>query len=296
MFLGELAAIGTSVCWAATSIFFTLGGRQVGSIVVNRSRLLLAVLIIPIIHLFLEGTLLPLHAEPFRWGWLGLSSVLGLVLGDSLLFQAFVTVGPRLSQIMMSLVPIFSTFLAWVLFGETVSQQEFAGIALAVGGVAWVVSEPRNSSGVAVKHYGRGILLALGGALGQATGLIASRLGLVGDFSPLSANLIRILIAAGVLWGITAVRGQARFTIDQLKQRRVFPAILGGTIAGPVLGVWLSLIAIQLARVGIASTLMSLAPLILIPIGHILFKERVTARSVIGTLIALVGVALIFWE
>jgi len=294
MFLGELAALGTSFFWAFTSIFFTLGGRQVGSVVVNRSRLLFAVLIVPLLHLALEGSLLPMDAEPFRWGWLGLSALLGLVIGDSFLFQAFVTLGPRLSQTVMALVPIFTTVLAWVLFEETVNGQEIVGIALAVGGVAWVVSERRDGIAVENKQYGRGLLFALGGALGQATGLITSRLGLVGDFSPISANVIRLLTAALIVWGITFQRGRIGFTVSQWKNRNALRAIAGGTIFGPVFGVWLSLIAIQLARVGIASTLMSLAPIILLPLGALLFKERITPRSVVGTIIAIAGVALIF--
>jgi drug/metabolite transporter (DMT)-like permease len=294
MFLGEIAALATSFLWALTSIFFTYGGREVGSVVVNRSRLLFAALIVPALHLALEGSLLPLNAEAFRWEWLGLSAVLGLVIGDAFLFQAFVTVGPRLSQTIMALVPIFTTVLAWFLFGETVNAQELAGIILAVGGVTWVVSERRGRVAVESKQYGRGILFALGGALGQATGLITSRLGLVGDFPPISGNVIRLLVATLVVWGFTLLRGRIGFTVSQWRNRKALRAILGGTIVGPVLGVWMSLAAIQLARVGIASTLMSLAPIILLPLGALFLNERITPRSVVGTLAAISGVALIF--
>lgn len=60
--------------------------------------------------------------ELFRWGWYTVASFLGLVLGDSFLFKAFVLIGPRLSTLLMSIVPIFSVIFAWVLFGETVSS------------------------------------------------------------------------------------------------------------------------------------------------------------------------------
>lgn len=294
MFLGELAALGTSVFWAFTSIFFTIGGREVGSVVVNRSRLLFATLLVALLHLLLQGSLLPLQAEAYRWGWLGLSSVLGLVVGDGFLFQAFVTIGPRLSQVVMALAPIFATILAWFVFGEILNAREILGIVLAVGGVVWVVSERRGRVQVENKQYGRGLLFALGGALGQAGGVITSRLGLAGDFPPLSASMIRILVATLVLWGFTLLQGRARFTVSQWKNRKALGSILGGTLAGPVVGVWLSLIAIQLARIGVASTLMSLAPIVLIPLSYFLFKERITPRSVAGTLIAIAGVALIF--
>jgi drug/metabolite transporter (DMT)-like permease len=53
-------------------------------------------------------------------------------------------------------------------------------------------------------------------------------------------------------------------------------------------------VAIQLTRVGIAATLMALPPVILIPLGYLIYRERVSRRGIIGTLIAFVGVAIIF--
>lgn len=63
---------------------------------------------------------------------------------------------------------------------------------------------------------------------------------------------------------------------------------------GPVLGVWLSLIAVQKAPVGIASTLMSLTPIFLLPVGYFMFSETIGFRAIVGTLIAVVGTVLLF--
>lgn len=79
-----------------TSSFFTLAGRQVEAVIVNRVRLLLAAILLMLIHFMLLGSFLPLSATPERWFWLGLSGIVGLVLGDSFLFQAFIWIGPRL--------------------------------------------------------------------------------------------------------------------------------------------------------------------------------------------------------
>jgi drug/metabolite transporter (DMT)-like permease len=296
LILGELAALGTSIAWAFTSIFFTIGGREVGAAVVNRSRLLFAIVLVSLAHWLLLGRLFPFEAEPFRWFWLALSSILGLIAGDGMLFQAFIHLGPRLSQLIMSLAPIFATLMAGVFFGETIERIELFGIGLTILGVGWVVSERRGPSVVVDKHYGRGLLFALGGAMGQASGLIASRLGLSGEFDPLSANLIRLVVAAAILWSLTIAQGRVGYTIQQWRNRKGLLGIAGGTIAGPFSGIWLSLIAIKLTRIGIASTLMSLAPIILIPLSRIFFKEPITLRSIAGTIIALAGVAVLFVE
>jgi len=216
------------------------------------------------------------------------------VVGDSGLFQAFVLLGPRLSTLLMATVPVFTTFFGWLFFREIVSSVELAGIVLAVSGVAWVVTERKGRVVVEHKQYGWGIVFGLIGALGQASGLIAAKFGLGGDFPPASANVIRMLAAMLMLWGIAAIRGRIGFTLKQWRNHRALAGILGGAFAGPFLGVWLSLIAIQATRVGIASTLMTLTPILLIPLSYLLFKEPITFRSVAGTAVALVGVAFIF--
>ncbi|RME45629.1 MAG: DMT family transporter [Caldilineae bacterium] len=293
--MGEIAAIATALCWTFTSLFFTIGGRAVGSVVLNRLRLAFAVLLLLGTHRLLEGSFLPLGAEPERWWWLGLSGVIGLVLGDAFLFQAFVMVGPRLSTLMMSLVPVISTVLAWLFLGERLSLPEMAAVALTVGGIAWVVLERGNGTlHTDRRYYAAGILAGLGGAAGQALGLIVAKKGLAGDFSPLSGVLIRMLVAAVVMWGFAALRGQASASLRALRSRRALLSITAGSVVGPFLGVWLSLVAVSLTRVGIASTLMALTPIFVLPIARWVLKEPVSGRAVFGTATALTGVAMIF--
>ena len=46
--------------------------------------------------------------------------------------------------------------------------------------------------------------------------------------------------------------------------------------------------------IGVATTLMALPPVFLLPIGRFVFGERITASAVLGTLVAIGGVALLF--
>lgn len=307
-YLGEMAALATSFFWSLTAIFFAYSGERIGSGVVNRSRLLFAVALLVVSHLVLEGSLFPWGAEPYRWGWLGVSSLFGLVLGDTFLFYAFVLIGPRLSTLMMATVPIISVIGGWALLGERIGRYEILGIFLTVAGVAWVVTEKRIqpiparptavSDATAVvtpdRKYLFGILLALGGATGQALNLLTARFGMDGGFSTLSASLIRLLIATVVLWSLAAVRGEVRYTFRQWSNKAAFRAMLAGTVVGPFLGIWASLVAVQYARLGIAATLMALPPIFVIPLEWALYKQPVSVRAIVGTLVALAGVAVIF--
>lgn len=294
-YLGQIAALGTAFCWSFTALFFSFSGRIVGSDVVNRSRLLFAMLFISLTHLVLVGTIFPFEAEPFRWGWLALSSILGLVLGDSFLFQAYVLIGPRLSMLMMSAVPILSTVMARIFLEESIDGVALVGIGVTVTGIAWVVTERQSGkSALENKQYSRGLFFGFLGALGQATNLVAAKFGLVDGFPSISATSIRILVALIILWILAGLRGQVRQTFRQWRNSRAFPAMIGGTITGPFIGIWLSLTAVQLAPVGIASTLMALPPVILIPLGYVIFGEKITRRAVAGTVLAFSGVTLIF--
>lgn len=294
--LGEMAALGTAVCWSFTAIFFSYSGRRIGSDVVNRSRLVFALLFLTITHWVLEGVPFPRDVEPYRWGWLALSSVLGLVLGDAFLFRAYVEIGPRLAMLMMSTVPIMSALFGRVLLGETISWPETLGILLAVAGVGWVVSEGQTDPALADRRkYYKGLLFAFLGALGQVANLVTTRFALDDGFPTISATVIRILIAFLILWGLAAARGQVSHTLHQWRDRLAFRALLAGSTVGPFLGIWLSLVAVQNARLGIASTLMALPPVLLIPLEYVLFRRRVSRRSVMGTGLAMAGVALLFW-
>lgn len=293
---GELAALGTAVMWSLTGLLFSYSGRRIGSDSVNRTRLLFALVYISLTHLLLEGSLFPFHAGLWRWGWLSLSSVLGLVLGDGALFYAYVLIGPRLAMLVMSLVPILSALAAWLAFGETITRPEALGILVAVAGVAWVITERQSDrrDPQAQQQYGLGLLMAFLGALGQTSNLIFSKFALVDGFSALSATQIRLVVGALALWGWTLLRGELRPMLARWRDRRALAATAGGALVGPFLGIWLSLLAVQSTRVGIASTLMALPPVLLIPLTYLLYGERITRRALVGTLIALGGVALLF--
>ena len=299
LFVGELAAVVTALCWSFTSTFFTLAGRLVGSVVVNRIRLLLAVLFLVLAHFLLRQNL-PVGAAPWRWFWLALSGLFGLVIGDAFLFQAFVWIGPRLSMLMLSTAPIFSTVLAWLFLGERLSGLELAGIAVTTLGIAWVVLDRAGSGGAGnggpepPTHFRLGLLFGVGAAVGQALGYVTAKKGLAGAFSALSGTLIRMIAAAAILWLVTLLLGQVRPTFAALRRRpEAMKYILGGAFFGPFLGVTLSLVAVQRTQVGIASTLLALPPIFLLPISHFVFKERIGWGAIAGTLVAVAGVAIL---
>lgn len=296
--LGEVAALLTAFCWSFNSVVFTLAGRRVGSATVNAMRLWIAVPALLLVHWLLYAAPFPFAIEPARLLYLGVSGVIGFVVGDAMLFESFLLIGPRLAMLLALLVPVFGAALAWAFLGETLQTLEIAAILLIIGGIAWVVAEGGGEDGAPAappaRRYGQGIWLAIGGAAGQAIGLLFSRMGLAGGYSAVSATLVRVSVAAVILALAGFLRGTLRRRLAVMKDRKALLEITAGSLTGPVLGVILSLVAIAHAHIGVASALMSLTPVLLLPVAHFLFKEEVTARAIGGTLVALLGVVLLF--
>jgi drug/metabolite transporter (DMT)-like permease len=292
-YLGESAALLTSACWALNSVCFTVAGRRVGSASVNLVRLLMAWGLLVLLHLGLHGGPFPMQAGAARLGWLGVSGLIGFALGDAVLFEAFLLIGPRLAMLLMTLSPIFSALLAWMFLGQNLSLPKILAMVVTLGGIAWVVWGDGERE--AHPHLWRGILLGVGGALGQSVGLVFSMKGLAGGFPPISANLIRVSAGLAALLLYFGATGRLRGTLGGLRDRRATAFIGLGAATGPVLGVVLSLVAIAKAPMGVAATLMSLSPVILLPVAHFVFKEKVGGHAILGTLLALAGAAALFF-
>ena len=291
---GELAALVTAFFWSCSSILFTFGGRFVGSTILNRTRLVIGLCYLSVLHFFIYGKFLPITADSHSWFWFGLSGIIGLVLGDSALFQAFVLIGPHLSMLIMTLVPIIGTIFAWIFLAETLSFIKLAGIICTISGIIMVVLNKHEMTMLNKKEFMIGILCGIGGAIGQAIGLILAKKGFVNNFPGLSATVIRVSTATIVIWLFTIISGRTKITISKVMNRKILLTIASGAFFGPFLGIWMSMVAIKWTYIGIASTIIALPPIILLPVSYFIFKEKITWKSIIGTFIAVSGTAIIF--
>ena len=66
------------------------------------------------------------------------------------------------------------------------------------------------------------------------------------------------------------------------------------TVTGPFIGVSLSLMATLYTSTGVAQTLMSITPILIIWPSMIFFKQKITALEIVGAVISVVGVTMFF--
>ena len=292
--LGEIAALATALCWTITAVTFETAGKKVGSISVNLIRLIFALILISIYNLFSRGMILPIDATGSTWLWLTFSGIIGFVIGDLFLFQAFVEVGSRISMLIMSTVPPITAITGFIIMREKITTLGLAGMIITIVGIALVIlTKNPNDKKIKLSHPIKGLVYAFIGALGQAFGLVFSKFGM-GSYDPFAATQIRIIAAIiGFSIVISITRNWSK-VFSAFKDMRAIKFISIGSIFGPFMGVSLSLLAVQNAPTGVVSTITSITPILLIPVSIFVFKEKIFPKEIFGAIITLFGITLLF--
>lgn len=298
--VGEIAALLTAVFWTVTAVAFESASRKIGSMVVNILRLIVGFVFLSIFAFFYRGYLFPTDASWHNWLWLSLSGLVGFTFGDLCLFQSFVLIGARVSMLVMALAPPMTALFAWLVLGESLSAKSWLGMALTMNGIALVVLK-KNGNGekggflslLKLNYPVWGLLLAFGGAIGQAAGLVLSKVGMQG-YDTFASTQIRVLAGTAGFALIYALLGKWRDVMRGLGRPGPMAWLSLGAFFGPFLGVSFSLIAIKYADTGIASTIMAIVPVLIIPPSIILYKEKVTFKEIAGALLAVAGIAVFF--
>ena len=291
---GEIAALATASCWVVAVMAFESAARRIGSLSLNLIRLLIALLLLTAFSTLTRGVPLPFDASPHAWFWLGLSGLVGFTLGDLCLFRAFVLLGGRLASLVMALVPLFTTLFGWLVLGELLTPTDLGGMLLVISGVAFVVLERTADANGARRHASaRGVALALGGALGQALGLVLSKHGMR-DYDAFAATQIRVISGAAGFSVLFVFIGWWPRVRAALRNGPGLGLATLGACFGPFLGVGLSLVAVKYTQAGVAATLMALLPVLIIPPSVFIRRERVTLRAVVGAVAAVGGATLLF--
>ncbi len=304
---GELIALITTLCWSLGIFPFTEAAKRIGSAPLNQYRLLLAWIIISIILFFwndLNFVELFTEPQPYHFIFLGLSGIIGFSIGDYCSFNSFKLLGPKLASLYTTFAPGAALLIGYIALNESVNLIGIFGILITVSGVIWLTLSKKDSNAATQVGYTRdkrGIIYGIIGALCQGTGLVLSKYGM--DYyevklQTMHAVWIRLLFAFSAAFIVSLLAGKLKANSKPIftNEKNNLPFLFFGTILGPVMGVTLSLFAIQKLEVAVAQTIFALLPLFVLPISLIIYKERITSQSVFACLLALVGVLLLIWR
>lgn len=297
-----IAGFAAAILWAiGSTVIGFIHEKDVNSRVMQAFRLPITLLFLFIVTLFTDDWLWTNNVSTLTWFFLLISGVIGLALGDIFLFSAYRSIGPRLGMLLMVCAPIISAVLAWLFIGEGSTMVQMIGMGITLGGVAWVVVSDQSSESKMPligdgSNYKLGILFGVLAAVGQGSGAFLTRLAFeTDDISALNATLIRMIGGLAGIWLILLLNRQLFQSYRVLwREKRASGLLLITVFLGPFLGVWLSSIAFKTIHLGVASTILALPPVLMIPIGRYVFKEEIKWQSVVGTIVAMVGAAVLF--
>lgn len=294
-FTGEIAALLTACFWTVTALSFERASLRIGSLSVNIIRLFIGFTFLTLFTWIYRGMAIPSDIDANSWMWLLVSGLVGFVFGDLFLFKSFTIIGSRFSMLIMTLVPPITALLGWILLGEKLSIVNYLGMFLTISGISLAIfnRDEKRGKKLKLKLSIRGVLFAFGGALGQATGLVLSKVGMK-DYSPFAATQVRLIAGMAGFVLLVTFFGRWKKVFNSMKDRVGMTGTTIGAFFGPFLGVSFSLIAVQYTHTGIASTIMSIVPILIIPPVILIYKQKVSWLEVIGAIISVVGVSLFF--
>ena len=308
-YLGEIISLLVAVLWTATALFADQASHRIGAMSTNFYRMVFSAILLACLLWIVIGHPYPAFADGKTWLWMGLSALVGYVFGDYCLFNSYIVIGARFGQLFMTLAPPFAAIAGWALLGETLSWKSWLAMAVTMTGIA---ISTLNRSGadhhLQLKLPLKGVLLGIGAGLGQGVGLVLSKIGMQHYAAALPADAPAAFdwampFASTMIRSLTGMVGFFVLMALMRKLPELRAALKNGagmkytgltTLFGPFIGVSLSLMAVQYARAGIASTLMALTPVLILFPYALIYKQKITPKEILGVIISMTGVALFF--
>ena len=289
-------AMAAALCWAVASLVSADVTRTIGGLAFNRLRLFF-VSIMLIAYTFYINTWNTISVDYLSI--IIVSGIIGIFLGDTLLFIALQKIGPRRNNILFSLAAPFTVVINIFFLNELASTISIIGCFVVFFGVVFAISYG-DKKGSSEHRWEKvegplyiGIILSIGAALCQAIGLVMMKPILSDGADPIASAAIRTTISCIFLSLTFFLNNEIFNTKVKLTAKIIYHSILSGFL-GMALGMSLLLIALQKADAGIVATLSSTSPIMILFLLWILTKKIPSYGAWVGTIIAIFGTGLIF--
>ena len=312
-YLGEILSLTVAFSWTASALCADTASHKIGAQPLNLIKLGLSLIILSMVMVFVTGSPLPVGADSKTWFWLALSGLVGYLFGDYCLFNSYIIFGSKFGQLFMTIAPPVAGIASWIMLGEKMSSHSWLAMAVTLSGIAISIlakdtDNGRHKARLKLKLPLKGVLFGIGAGTGQGVGLVLSKVGLehyaaalpegtpesVVFAMPFAGTFIRAIFGFIGFFLLLCFSKELRSAGDALRNRSGMRFALLATIFGPAIGVALSLMAVEYAQAGIASTLMALTPVLIIVPYSIIHKQKIKLQEVAGTLVTVLGVAMFF--
>lgn len=305
--LGSLIAFLAMFVSSLSNFPFTDAARKWGSVALNHYRLVVAFIVLTILCMAIDRIgFAELFAGPTvtQYIFIGLSGILGLAVGDYFGFHAMSILGVRLSSIFNTIAPGATLLFGYVLLSEGMSLLGMVGIAISIGGMIWFLSSGAKEDKPPESKHGsmsKGILFGILGGLCQGFHIVVAKKGFLDTsytMSPLHATWIRVFVAMVIYFAFTISRGRLYKDVIVIVRdgKEILTKVTLATIWGLVLSIVLAMWSITLCKVAVVQTILSLVPIVLVPLTFVVYKEKMTVKAMIAATVSVAGVMVLIWR
>jgi drug/metabolite transporter (DMT)-like permease len=287
---GEVIALLSALLWAFASVLMGWGTKRLHVVPLNLIRCIVSTTFFWSLLPFFGG-LKAIAAIPVeQWLWLFLSVVALLIVGDLLYFRSLDLAGVSWTMPVASVNPLWAVLLAALFIDEPLSWSLLAGTLLVIAGLVLVSRSTNKTGPVDHRRQRIGLLLALLTSVAWGVGQVILKPAAEG-LDSVVVNSVRQPMAALMMLGLALARGRWKDLRDL--DRRSWLTIGVASLVGTGLGSLLFVLAIQMVGAGRTAVLTSTAPLMAIPLAVLWLHEQPNRRTLIGALLATVGITLV---
>lgn len=292
---GEIAALLTAVAWTAAAMIFERASKKTGVTSVNTYKVIFGTLYLAILSVLLGNSIFPFDLPAKSWIYMSASGIVGFVIGDYFLFNAYVMIGSRISMLLMSVSVPLTVVASYIIFKESIRGWGIYGMILTITGVFVTIIAGKKEAvkEISGSGYIKGVMYGFLSAIAMAMGTLFTKVG-AENVSPVAATQVRLLSALIGFIIFAFVFQKTPELLNTLGDFGSLKIIALGSVFGPFIGVGALLFALQHSKAGIVSTITSLTPVLIIAPTVIFFKKKVTILEITGACIAVGGVSILF--
>ena len=288
-----ILAIGAAAIWSMVALSATRIVRYFGSYNYNLLRLLgIIIFLFPYVYINWDS----IYFNQSIFSAIVLSSIIGIIIGDTFLFICLKRLGPRRQALLFSMQIPFTIILAEVFLQTLPSLIELIGCSLIFLGILIAIQFNKtipddDLENIQGNKYA-GLFAGIGLALCQSIGIILMKPALQ-TTDPIVVSYLRVIVAAVIMFGsLFFIKNNQLWERMKDLKKTVFSIFLG--FMGMGVGMTMLIIALKNGNPGVISTLSSTMPIMIIPILWVVTKNYAGHLAVVGATLTCVGTAIIF--
>ncbi len=277
---------------AIGSVLFEISGRTTTVSIINLWKMIFGIIVLTVVMYFMYGITIPTLAfTPLVVTFI--SSVVGFARCDYYLVSAFVMIGSRTTNLILSLMPIFTGLVGHFIINDPLAAQQWIGIVIAIIGVVIVIRYGGDETRVRdFAIYKKGVLYAFIAMISLGLSLITLKIALryasAGDII-----LVRSWIALLLFLATVVIMRESHRIVDVLKSKALFQTTLWGAIMFIGISVPISIIAMQYLPAAVVAAFIAITPLMIIPLAFFILKERIKKTDILGSAVCFAGIILL---